>query len=269
LIVKSSADLVDETAYISSTVAGSSWFGHWLEDELPSLLLGSQLGLPHSFKRKMYPDESAYIAGSHLALPITLETALFRNIWIVDEFAQNPSKVWRFHEIRRRLGAGSRQSYPVYIPRGTTGAQRTAVNDPELPGAFRDLGYEVIIIGETSFEDLKERLRNAAWVVGLEGSHLAHALYFCPPGAMLIVLAPSNHAHTTITELAQFYGLSSALYICKPANDDGSRYRVDLQELQGFIARALRTQAHRALEAERLVAEIFALHAKSPAGQTP
>jgi hypothetical protein len=250
---------VTEDAYWSSTVAGSSWFGHWLEDELPSLLLGASLGRPYSFDRPLYADEGEYLLRAQVPPPFRVNCAHFRNLWILDEFAQNPSKVRRFHEIRKRLLAGETTERPVYVHRGSTGVTRRSRNDLEVLEHFRSARYDIIEIGRTPLAEAADILRRALYVVGMEGSHLAHALYFCPMGAMIIALAPSNQAHTTVTDLCALFGLAAAIYICKPLNADGSSYEIDLIELQQFIERALRVRVDRAAQAQRLISEIEAL----------
>ena len=74
-------------------------------------------------------------------------------------------------------------------------------------------------------------------VVGVGGSHLAHALYAMADFGTVVILNPPERAYPTIADLAPFCKLHAGMFICTP-NDDGS-FSADVEELFGFIDDAL------------------------------
>ena len=62
-------------ATLVSGVAGSTWFGHWLVDELPLQMLASNFGSPISHLRSEYRDEPFYRQGLNLEPPKGVGTA--------------------------------------------------------------------------------------------------------------------------------------------------------------------------------------------------
>jgi len=224
-------------AVLVAGVAGSTWFGHWLEDEVPLQFLASAFGPPIAHVRTEYAHEGAYRELLKLDHPLRVGTAHIRHLRIVDEFAQNPSKARRYWRIRSQLarlkkGAGNR----VFLNRGTTGASRSLTNEAQLVARFRAEGYAIVDIATSPLSEILNVLIGASLVVGVEGSHLAHALYAIKDFGQLVILTPPQRAYTTVAEIAPFCRVHASMYICIPESD-GSFY-ANIDELLAFIDEA-------------------------------
>ena len=191
-------------AVLGSGVAGSSWFGHWLEDELPLQMLARKYGPVISHVRSLYAHELPYLEKLGLDPPRHLRSAHFELLTVVDEFAQNPDKVSRYLTIRRLLSTGHRKYERVYLRRGRTGTLREIQNEEQLHARLMAEGYGVVDLEHCSFTEMHEACRQARIIVGIEGSHLAHALFMAADHACVVILNPPCQTHTTVADLAPF-----------------------------------------------------------------
>src|SRR6266850_1191350 len=72
-------------AALVGTCAGSTWFGHWLEDEVPLHMLATKYGDPVAQVREEYPHERGYLEAFGLAKPTRVGVATFETLVLVDE----------------------------------------------------------------------------------------------------------------------------------------------------------------------------------------
>jgi hypothetical protein len=233
-------------ATLVSGIAGSTWFGHWLVDELPLQMLASDLGLPISHLRPDHRDEPFYRQVLNLKPPERVGTARVSRLRIIDEFAQNASKIRRYWKIRDHFQQGRREGHRVFISRGHWGTPRAMQNEVELQERFRTEGFSVFEMATSSFSDLLNVLNGASVVVSVEGSHLTHALFMMADYASMIILNPPERTLTVLADLAPYFGLSAAMFICA-SGPDGS-FSADEHELFRFIDAAI--VDHRARRSE-------------------
>lgn len=226
------------------TCAGATWFGHWVEDELPLQILGRDYGTPVTSARQAYAHEPAYHAALGLIPPRALGTARIGRLVVVDEFAQNPHKARRFAQMRQRLG-GPSNGRRVYLYRGDSGTPRRMINERQLAERLVAEGFHVVDVGRASFADISAACRGAEVVAGIEGSHLAHALFMMADYGALLILNPPNQVHTTVADVGVFCRLVSGMFVCRAAGSDGA-FVADTDEVLAFLDRLL---CHR--EAER------------------
>jgi hypothetical protein len=238
-------------AALVAGVAGSTWFGHWLEDEVPLQMLAAEFGPPVAHVRPEYPHEADYRKLLQLDAPMRLGTAHVSRLTVVDEFAQNPSKARRYWRIRERLALDPKGADRVFLNRGSSGNARLLRNEAELLQRFRADGYAIIDIATASLDDLLKSLNGAFLVVGVEGSHLAHALYAMAEFGNIVILNPPQRAYTTVADIAPFCSLHASMYICSP-NDDGS-FHADIDELLAFIDEAIADSKARRGNLERFL----------------
>jgi Glycosyltransferase 61 len=246
-------------AVLTGTAAGSSWFGHWLEDELPLVMRAQNFGPTFRHSRQSYGDEAYYLERAQLAPIANYETAHFDDLWIIEDNFQNPNKVQRYLELRKRFQVKHAGSKRVYLHRGNTGNLRCPTNEKDLLISIEKEGFVVLDLARASAAERAKVLGEAELVVSIEGSHLAHALYLCPRGAQIVVMAPPNLAHTTIADLAPFFELTAAMYVCEPQNADGSLFCVNAAELFSFIDVARKSQSALLRKSDDLLATLSAI----------
>jgi hypothetical protein len=245
-------------AVLGSGLAGSTWFGHWLEDELPLQMLATKCGPVISHARPLYIHELPYLEKLGLNPPMHLRSAHFKSLVVIDEFGQNPDKVRRFLDMRKLLSLGERKHERLYIRRGTTGTSREILNEARLHSRLVAEGYGVIDLEYCTFKEMHEACRQARIIVGIEGSHLAHALFMAADHACLVILNPPAQTHTTIADLAPFCGLYSAMYVCMPENERGTLYTADIDEVLKFIDDAEYSGRQHTSMIDAFIADVFA-----------
>jgi Glycosyltransferase 61 len=240
-----------EQSALVAGVAGSTWFGHWLADELPLHMLASRFAQPVAHVRAEHRDESYYAEALRLPRPSRVGTARISRLTIIDEFGQNPSKARRYWQIREQFSRGPRGAHRVFLSRGNWGTARLLRNEQELIERFSAEGYSIIEIATASTPDLLAALRGASVVVSVEGSHLVHLLYSMMDFGTMIILNPPERTLTTVAEIAPYCGLHAGMFICT-SNEDGS-FSADVNELREFIDAAINDARARQGELERFL----------------
>jgi capsular polysaccharide biosynthesis protein len=239
-----SPEIEVDDAVLVAGVAGSTWFGHWLEDEVPLQILASSFGLPIAHVRAEYLHERKYRELLTLEHPMRVGTARVSRLKIVEEFAQNPSKARRYWRIRSQLARTTKTAVDrVFLNRGSTGTSRTLTNEAQLVARFRAEGFTIVDMATSSLSEILQDLIGASLVVGVEGSHLAHALYTIKDFGQLVILAPAHRAYTTVADIAPFCRIHASMYICTPEND-GS-FSANIDELLAFIDEATKDRKRR------------------------
>jgi Glycosyltransferase 61 len=232
-------------------MAGSTWFGHWLMDELPLQMLASLFAPPIAQVRPEHRDEPGYRELLKLTPPKRVGTAMISRLTIIDEFGQNPNKARRYWQIREQLALRPKGADRVFLSRGSWGSARPLRNEKGLLDRFAAEGYAIVDISTTSLSELLGVLNGASLVVSVEGSHLTHALYAMADFGTMIILNPPERTLTTVAGIAPFCGLFAAMFICSP-NEDGS-FSADVNELLIFIDAAVDDSKARRGELNRLL----------------
>jgi hypothetical protein len=220
---------------IASTVAGATWWGHWIEDEVPLQLLANRLGTPVGISRANYQDESRYRRAFGIDEPLRPSIARLPSLRIVSDFAQNPNKTKRYHYLRKMLQTGSPGAEKVYLRRGNTGVRRCLVNEEEVVTRLAAVGFVVVDVATASPEHVIEVCRGAKMAVSVEGSHLAPLLYLLHKFGALVILNPPHQVHTTVADIGVFCGLSSGMFICEAAGSSIADFYANPNELLKFI----------------------------------
>jgi len=224
-----------ESAVLVSTSAGSTWFGHWLEDEVPLHMLGRTYGEPVALAREEYSHEAGYLKAFQLPHGKRVREARFGELIVVDEFAQNPNKTARYHTLRERLGRFPQGAKRVYLSRGLSGTPRRLINEQRLCERLSKEGFEILDVGKAAFETIVAVCRGAAIVIGIEGSHLAHALFMMKDYGTMLILNPPNQVHTTVADIAVFCRLHAGMFVCEPAGSDRTGFVADEDEVLRFL----------------------------------
>jgi hypothetical protein len=149
---------IDE-AVLAATCAGATWFGHWLEDEVPLLVVAKGLGRGIAPRRAPYAHEPGYLAAFGLEAPLQAGVAEVGTLTVIEEFAQNPHKTRRYAELRARLRANQGRGQRIFLLRGGSGEARPLVNEPELAACLEREGFDIVDVANTPFDELVERCR--------------------------------------------------------------------------------------------------------------
>lgn len=186
---------VARTGALASTLYGNTYFGHWIRDDLTLFIAAEDQDFPVVVAGAAYRHEPGYRDLLGLTGPACTE-GLFERLLVLQDVGQNSFKKRRYQELCTRL----RRRFPVngsrfiYIRRGTHGARerRLLVNSAEVEGCAASLGFQIIDPDQLSSEEIVRQTMGANLVMGVEGSHLAHAAYTMAQDAVLCVLQPPD-----------------------------------------------------------------------------
>jgi hypothetical protein len=78
--------------------------------------------------------------------------------------------------------------------------------------------------------------------------------------ASIVILNPPYQTHTTVADLAPFFRLSSAMFVCTPENESGTKFTANVDEVLAFIEDAEHFAKGRISTTDAFLAEILALH---------
>ena len=252
-----------QEAGLVSTCAGSTWWGHWVEDEAPLQMLVERFSSPLAFNRKQYRDENLYRQIFGLKEPMRLDSSYLHNLILIDEFAQNPNKTKRYKAIRERVQVLPKGYERIYLRRGNTGAARILVNEDDVMFRLNSLGFIEVDVEKLTAAEIVDRCNGAAVVVSVEGSHLAPLLYLTKNQGLLIILNPPYQVHTTVADIGVFCGISSAMFICEPEGDSRTHFYADPVELVEFVEDAIAFGNKSASRLERFVEEVIDMDTSS------
>lgn len=188
-------DIVDSGA-LACTQCGGIYFGHWMSDDLSLYLAAEAHGTPIVVERKSYFHEPAY-CGLMNILPHHKSRTRFNQLIVLDDVGQNSFKRKRYRELRTRLSKsfGSTRNRYVYIRRGVVrgSAGRSLTNSEQLEEFLKGQGFVIVDPDHQSAKEITESIGGARLIVGVEGSHMAHALYSIGDGGGICMLQPPNH----------------------------------------------------------------------------
>jgi hypothetical protein len=185
-----------ERANLVTSNSGSHFFGTLLLDDFPLGLISEGNAANISMVSRPFEHEAGYRSLLDLPLAPLARNAHIKRLTMYVDFAQNSYKAARYRKLRARLRArlGAQASSPrgVYIKRGATGEPRVLENEAAIVRLLADEGFDVIDPGAASAEEIAWRSLDAGIVVGVEGSHLSHAIFSAADGCTFLVIQPPD-----------------------------------------------------------------------------
>jgi hypothetical protein len=257
---------VAEAAMVSTSL-GSTWWGHWLEDDVPLQILAERFAAPVGHQRAPYRHEAAFQRLLQVGEPARYGAALFRKLLVIDDSGQNPDKTRRYHVLRERTARLPKGLDLIFLSRGDSGARRVLVNEAEVRARLEGRGFTTVDVASCTGEQLIAACSKASVVVSVEGSHLAPLLYLMADLSTMVILNPPHQVQTTVATVAQFCGISSGLFICEPCGDSRTDFVADPEELLRFVDASIEFSIRNRDQTRRFVERTLRLAA--PAGGAP
>ena len=223
---------VESLSYCMSNVS-HTYFGHWLQDALPTALLASSNETLLLDLRDEFPHASQYARAVGIQ-PAPRGIYFAKTIHFYQDFSQGSSKRARLATLRSRLlaaipdNARYKPGSAVYFRRGSTGVARLVSNEDEVIHALQARGFEVFDLTGASLIDIQQRLRDARIVVGVEGSQQCHLSFAMPAGACMISLIPPDRFTLILLGYARAVGLVPGFLVMDRSAEG---YRVNLDDL--------------------------------------
>jgi hypothetical protein len=226
-----------DSAAIASTLLGSLYFGHWMRDDSTLQLAVKSLAPTIDVARQSYTHEAGY--RDLLSLQEhRVARARVRELFLLDDWGHNPFKRRRFAELR----ATFRRSVPIsgteriYIRRGrAVGARgRDMLNTNEVEQFLTAQGFAMIDPDSMSAKEIASIANGAKLVVGLEGSHLGHAIFPIADEGTLLVLQPPLRFNNPYKDVSDSLGLRYAFTV---GTQETEGFRIDLTRLGRLLDR--------------------------------
>ena len=169
------------------------WFRHFTDADILGIGSGMTVQLiykplyPRLFDQDWTPTRRAEIG---------------RLVWF-DDLSHNSSKAERYRALREKIRTRCKPSdlkSVVYLKRGQSGETRQLINEDTIIQTLEETPLDVTIAA----------LIDCQLVIGVEGSHLSHAVYTLQPkGGVLVIQPPSRfyNAHKDwVDSLGMHYG---------------------------------------------------------------
>jgi hypothetical protein len=226
-----------ESAAIASTLLGSLYFGHWMRDDSTLQLAVRSLAPTINIARQTYSHEAGY--RDLLALTEhRVERARVRQLILLDDWGHNHFKRKRFAELRATFQRAVPPSgnERVYIRRGRAiGARgRDMLNTTEVEEFLAAHGFTMVNPDTMSADEIARTTNGAKLVVGLEGSHLGHAIFPIADGGTLLVLQPPLRFNNPYKDVSDTLDLHYAFTVGAQEQDG---FRIDLARLGRLLER--------------------------------
>lgn len=182
-----------DRAALASTQLGCTFFGHWLLDDLPRYSSLQDLAAePFVVAAAASAHQHQYLAA------FGLSTRVLGNCWIKDlsVFEESTMQSFRAQQLARlsstlRDGRQNRAAHAgVMLLRGGSGRRRILVNEQSLAELLAARGFCIIDPMRSSVADIVSVCADAPVVVGVEGSHMAHAVLAMAPGTAFVTIQP-------------------------------------------------------------------------------
>ena len=220
----------DRVLYCMSAVS-RRYFGHWLQDACATALLSRGEDALALDERPDWPHAGEYLAAFGLQ-PAGAPSLRVGELTVYQDHGQGSSKRERYRRMRTMLRDALPASGPgpsaVYLRRGATGTARVIENDQAISEALARRGFEVVDLDGTSAASLHGRLRDAAIVVSMDGSHLNHIYTASNPDTAILSFIPADRFTATNVGYARAAGMRFGLLVA-PRVSGG--YRIDETDL--------------------------------------
>lgn len=225
-----------DRARLMSNWAGSHFFGSFLRDEPARNLIEAPGGNPLALETKPYLHEVGWRSVLGVPRPPVMRYGRVRELIVYTDFSQNSFKAARYRTLRERLrtavappATAGRQR--VYLRRGSGGEARTVANENEIIARLTARGFQVIDTDGLGGAEVATALLDASLIVGVEGSHLSHALFPLAEGGGLMVLQPPHRFATPHKGFTDCLGMRYGFVVGEGAPRE-SAFRIEADRLE-------------------------------------
>jgi capsular polysaccharide biosynthesis protein len=219
--------------------SGNRWFGHFLMDTMPLLLMSRDVAHERRAEVVSTPivtdqvgQRQAYV--DYLGIPPRMVTrAHFDELVIIDPLGLNSYHRTKTNDMRRLVRERSQMQssgHSVYLRRGRHGEVRNPENEAEIESILREHDCQILEPEKMSVETLVSALLGARLVVGVEGSQLAHAFLAAADRAAILTLQPPARFGTPLKSYCDHIGFRWAFLIGE--SRENNNYVIDADDFR-------------------------------------
>jgi capsular polysaccharide biosynthesis protein len=222
---------------LANSELGLAYFGHWLQDDCPAFEALQDVGTVLSAPRPVWPDCAVYetLFGQDWR---EHRLIVAREIVLHADIAYSRSKGERLSLLRRRLRDGLPSGGAgriVFLDRGERGERRAIANAHELRAAFERQGIR-IVSPEGGSREMVANMLDADIVIGVEGSHMAHAEFAIRDRGGLVLLQPPERFWAHQHEWSRVLEMTTGVVI---GTAQGGDFRIEPGEVFDMVDRVL------------------------------
>ena len=118
--------------------------------------------------------------------------------------------------------------------RGSDGERRQLVNEAALADLLVAKGFDIIDLDRMDAAEIARRTLDAPIVIGVEGSHLSHAIYAMADSGAFLVIQPPDRFAMPYKEYADRMGMGFGFVVALP---DAGGFAVDLDDIRMMLDR--------------------------------
>ncbi|WP_217328471.1 glycosyltransferase 61 family protein [Paracoccus sp. Z118] len=187
-------DLGRGTMY--ETWVGNSYFGNWLAEDCLTAILAERMADSPIVTTRPQPQGHMIDYQARLGMtPRHVTEGHFDELTLLEDHSAHAALQARAAEQRRRLidGVDASPHPGVFILRGTSGSLRALADERQIAERLAHArGLTIVDVRQDDAATIIAVCAGARVAVGVEGSHLAHALVSMPPGAGLLTIHPPD-----------------------------------------------------------------------------
>lgn len=214
---------------------GIRYFGNWLMDDCETYRLAEATGQPVT----IHPGASGHRQEYEERLtmsPMRTSFAHFEELVLFRDLANNAGKRARAADRRLRLvkTMPPALTHPgVFMLRGQTGDPRLLIDEERVAETLAaKYGITIIRTLEHSVDSIVQLCAGARVLVGVEGSHLTHALAAMPPGGSMLVLMPPDRVTAALKLMTDRLDLHFAMVI---GRGTVGGFEINLNEIEATL----------------------------------
>ncbi len=218
---------------MACSLYGSTFFAHWIGDDMTAALALEGMGTPVTPRRKPYHHEPGYTKILGIKRHEITRAHFDKFVWL-DDFGQNSFKRKRYATIMHRLRAAApgTTNERVFIRRGSSGAARSLINAAEVEACLVSQGFAIVEPEHLTAEEIVRQTSGASIVMGVEGSQMVHGMFNMSPTGTVCILQPPfrfTNLHKDFTDcMGMPYGFLTGV-----AAEGG--FTISIEELKRFL----------------------------------
>lgn len=207
-----------DVANLVTTWSGSRFFGSLLLDDFPLELLPEDRHNNLRVVTKFYGHEQGYRDYLGINTSTIFNRAFVKRLRFYEDPTHNSHKARRYKMLREQLREiiqADPEKTPryIYLRRGDTGEPRTLVNEEEIQSVLHYCGFETVDTSTLDATEILRRTIDARVVVGIEGSHLSHAIFSMKEDGTMIVLQPPDRFAMVYKDFTDCLGMRFAFLV--------------------------------------------------------
>lgn len=221
---------------LCSTWQGNDFFAHFLIDDAATYSLAEEYSepffsgadIPRSAHCLDYLSRfgSKYVERQHVRI---------RELWLFRDYSLGPDKRRRLKSMAAYAKAATPTSEPspgAFIRRGVTGQVRTLENAAEIEAWCAAQGFVIIDPERQSVDEICATLKGVPLVIGVEGSHLVHALFTMAEGGVIVCIQPADRFNVIFRHLCAALDLHWGFVVAEGTSEG---FRLELDRLKATL----------------------------------